>query len=55
MGVFIKFIGSLTSFTVEMNTEPRHEKTVFSCKNKGADQLCVNCTADKPLSFHYIV
>ena len=25
------------------------------CKNKGADQLCSNCTADQPLCFRYTV
>ena len=24
------------------------------CKNKGADQLCSNCTADQRLCFHYM-
>ena len=25
----------------------------YLCENKGADQLCSNCTADQPLCFHY--
>ena len=34
--------------------EPHHEKTGFClCKNKGADQLCSNCTADQGLCFRY--
>ena len=34
--------------------EPRHEKTGFClCKNKGADQLCSNCTADQRLCIRY--
>ena len=34
--------------------EPRHEKNEFClCKNKGADQLCSNCTVDQCLCFCY--
>ena len=33
----------------------RHEKTgICICENKGADQLCSNCTADQRLCFRYI-
>ena len=32
--------------------EPRHEKPEFClCDNKGADQLCSECTADQRLCF----
>ena len=35
--------------------EPRREKNVFCIfENKGADQLCSNCTTDQCLCFHYI-
>ena len=35
--------------------EPCHEKKkdFCLCQNKGADQLCSNCTADQRLCFHY--
>ena len=26
---------------------------ICQCENKGADQLCSNCTADQPLCFRY--
>ena len=35
--------------------EPSHEKTNnLHSENKGADQLCSNCTADQRLCFHYM-
>ena len=36
--------------------QPRHAKMVFFClcENKGADQLCSNCTADQRLCFRYM-
>ena len=43
-----------TSYHIVFAYELRHEKTVFHLsENKGADQLCSNCTADQHLSFRY--
>ena len=40
---------------LNLSNEHRHEKLVFCiCENKGADQLCVNRTADQGHCFHYI-
>ena len=34
--------------------EPHHENLIFAqCENKGADQLCSNCTADRRLCFRH--
>ena len=44
----------LFCMTVLVLIEPHHEKTRFCiCKNKGAEQLYSNCTADQCLCFRY--
>ena len=45
-----------TKKTTGPENELHHVKTgdICLCENKGADQLCSNCTADQRLCFHFM-
>ena len=45
----------LLQISLTKQYEPNREKTGFCiCENKGADQLCSNCTDDQRLCFRYM-
>ena len=42
------------SILIDIIEPPHHKTNIVHMRNKGADQLCSNCTADQHLCFRYM-